>query len=47
MASITAYSSSNGTATYPMELRNHPKTGDAMIVIFADGCVTAYQRRPW
>lgn len=44
---ITAHSNSNGTTTYSMELRNHPKTGDPMIVVDGDAYVTAYQRQPW
>jgi hypothetical protein len=44
---ITAISNSRGSTTYPIELRNHPKTGDAMIVLDGDAYVTAYQRRPW
>ena len=45
--SITAVSNSRGSTTYPIELRNHPKTGDPMIVVDGDAYVTAYQRRPW
>ena len=32
---------------FPIELRNHPKTGDAMIVVGGDAYVTATQRPPW
>ena len=32
---------------YPIELRNHPKTRDPMIVIDGDNYVTATQRDPW
>ena len=32
---------------YPLELRNHPKTGDPMIVIDGDCYVTASPREPW
>lgn len=44
---LTANSSKNGQIVYPMELRNHPKTGDPMIVVDGDAYVTAYQKRPW
>jgi hypothetical protein len=44
---LTAYSNSRGKVVYPIELRNHPKTGDAMIVVDGDAYVTATQRRPW
>lgn len=45
--SITAYSNTNGKVVYPIELRNHPKTGDPMIVLDGDAYVTAYQKQPW
>ena len=44
---LTAHSSKNGTTVYPIELRNHPKTHDPMIVVDGDAYVTAYQRRSW
>jgi hypothetical protein len=44
---LTAHSNKHGTITYPIELRNHPKTGDPMIVVDGDAYVTAYQKRPW
>lgn len=44
---LTAYSNSQGKTVYPIELRNHPKTGDPMIVVDGDAYVTAYQKRPW
>ena len=44
---LTAHSNSQGKTVYPIELRNHPKTGDPMIVVDGDAYVTAYQRRPW
>jgi len=44
---LTALSNSQGKTVYPIELRNHPKTGDPMIVVDGDAYVTAYQRRPW
>ncbi len=45
--SITAYSKSNGKIVYPIELRNHPKTGDPMIVIDGDAYVTQTQKPSW
>ncbi len=44
---LTAHSNSQGKVVYPIELRNHPKTGDPMIVVDGDAYVTAYQKRPW
>ena len=44
---LTAFSNSQGKLVYPIELRNHPKTGDPMIVVDGDAYVTAYQKRPW
>ena len=44
---LTAISGKYGTKVYPIVLRNHPKTGDAMIVVDGDAYVTATQRRPW
>lgn len=46
-STLTAHSNSTGKTVYPIELRNHPKTGDPMIVVDGDAYVTAYQRRPW
>ena len=45
--SITAYSNSNGKITYSLQKRNHPKTGDPMLVVDGDAYVTAYQKEPW
>jgi len=45
--SLTAYSKSNGTITYSLEKRNHPKTGDPMLVVDGDAYVTAYQKESW
>jgi hypothetical protein len=45
--SLTANSQSQGTRTYSLEKRNHPKTGDPMIVIDGDAYVTYGQRAPW
>ena len=44
---ITAYSKTNGKIVYPIELRNHPKTGDPMIVIDGDMYVTQTQKPSW
>ncbi|MBK8301907.1 MAG: hypothetical protein WBC19_09660 [Pyrinomonadaceae bacterium] len=44
---ITAYSRTNGKVVYPIELRNHPKTGDPMIVIDGDAYVTQTQKPAW
>jgi hypothetical protein len=44
---LTAHSNSQGKIVYPIELRNHPKTGDPMIVVDGDAYVTAHQKRPW
>ena len=44
---IIAYSNTMGKVVYPFEKRNHPKTGDPMIVLDGDAYVTAYQKAPW
>ena len=44
---ITRNSSRLGTETYSLEKRNHPKTGDPMLVIDGDAYVTYNQRAPW
>lgn len=44
---LTAHSDANGKTVYPIELRNHPKTGDPMIVVDGDAYVTAYQKSAW
>lgn len=44
---LTAVSNKNGTITYPIELRNHPKNGDPMIVVDGDAYVTQTQRPSW
>jgi len=45
---LCAQSSVTGELSrYSLELRNHPKTGDPMIVIDGDAYVTATQRAPW
>lgn len=44
---IIAYSNTMGRVVYPFEKRNHPKTGDPMIILDGDAYVTAYQKTPW
>lgn len=44
---LTAYSSSGRTTTYTLEKRNHPKTGDPMLIVDGDAFVTYYQKQPW
>jgi hypothetical protein len=47
-ASITANSRlRGGPVTFRLERRNHPKTGDPMIVLDGDAYVTFYQKAPW
>ena len=45
--SLTARSNSGKTVTYALERRNHPKTGDPMLMVDGDAFVTFYQKRPW
>ena len=44
---LTANSNNHGTINYGLQKRNHPKTGDPMLVVDGDAYVTAYQKRPW
>lgn len=44
---ITAHSRGGRVTTYKLEKRNHPKTGDPMLVLDGDAFVTFYQRPPW
>jgi hypothetical protein len=44
---IYVNSRSEGNKTYTFEKRNHPKTGEAMIVVDGDIYVTYYQRPSW
>ena len=44
---LTAYSNSYGKIVYRLERRNHPKTGDPMLIVDGDAYVTAYQKQPW
>lgn len=44
---LTARSNSGETKTYTLEKRNHPKTGDPMLMVDGDAFVTYYQKQPW
>lgn len=44
---LTANSRSRGTLVFPLEKRNHPKTGDPMLVLDGDSYVTYSPRQPW
>lgn len=44
---LIANSRSRGRQVYTLEKRNHPKTGDPMLVVDGDAFVTYTQRRPW
>jgi hypothetical protein len=44
---ITRNSRTLGSETYPLEKRNHPKTGDPMLVLDGDAYVTYSPRAPW
>jgi hypothetical protein len=44
---LTARSNSGETKTYTLEKRNHPKTGDPMLMVDGDAFVTFYQKQPW
>lgn len=44
---ITAQSNSGETYNYTLEKRNHPKTGDPMLIVDGDAFVTYNQRQPW
>ena len=46
-AQIVANSRARGPLVLPLILRNHPKTGDPMIIVDGDAYVTATQRPPW
>jgi hypothetical protein len=46
-SSLTAQSSSGATVTYPIQLRNHPKTRDPMICLDGACYVTQWQKAPW
>jgi hypothetical protein len=44
---ISVVSASEGAASYSFQKKNHPKTGDPMIVIDGDAYVTYYRKNPW
>jgi len=44
---LTANSRARGTLNFTLEKRNHPKTGDPMLVLDGDAFVTYSPRRPW
>jgi len=44
---FTAQSRSKGTVVFTMEKRNHPKTGDPMLVMNGQAFVTYFQHVPW
>ncbi len=46
-SSLTARSNTGKTTTYTLERRNHPKTGDPMLIVDGDAFVTFYKKRPW
>jgi len=46
-STLTANSRARGTINFTLEKRNHPKTGDPMLVLDGDAFVTYSQRRPW
>lgn len=46
-AQIIANSRTEGPMQFSLILRNHPKTGDPMIVLDGDAYVTASPRSPW
>lgn len=44
---INVVSASEGAQSLSFQKKNHPKTGDPMIVIDGDAYVTYYQKSPW
>jgi hypothetical protein len=44
---LTAHSRARGTLNFSFEKRNHPKSGDPMILLDGDAFVTYSQRSPW
>ncbi|HEY1077637.1 MAG TPA: hypothetical protein VGE51_13180 [Fontimonas sp.] len=44
---LTAQSASGATVSYPLQLRNHPKTRDPMICLDGECYVTHWQKAPW
>lgn len=45
--SLTARSDKGKTVTYALERKNHPKTGDPMLIVDGDAFVTFYEKKPW
>ena len=45
-STLVANSRSRGRQVYTLEKRNHPKTGDPMLMVDGDAFVTYTQRRP-
>lgn len=45
--SITSRSKKTGVRTFRLEKRNHPKTGDPMLVLDGEAFTTAFQKAPW
>lgn len=46
-SSLTAHSNTGAVKTYTIQKRNHPKTGDPMLIVDGDAFVTFYQKKPW
>ena len=46
-AKLCARNQNGENFQFELELRNHPKTGDPMIVLDGDAYVTTTQRQPW
>ncbi len=44
---VKIVSASEGAQTLSFQKKNHPKTGDPMIIIGGDAYVTYYQKSPW
>jgi hypothetical protein len=44
---LTAHSRRGTTVTYTLEKRNHPKTGDPMLILNRQPFVTYFQHTPW
>jgi len=44
---LTAHSRTRGTVVHTLDKRNHPKTGDPMLVVDGQPFVTYYKHAPW
>src|SRR5262249_8640272 len=44
---LTANSTRRGPTVYELEKRNHPKTGDPMLILNGQAFVTYFQHAPW